>query len=96
VAFRLLEAAKKGEPASWTSVAWPRASPPPAGRAAWNAIEGAPPLLLDGAHNRGGRAAPWPRSFVPGRPFVLLFGAMADKDLESMAELLFPLADGLV
>ena len=58
-------------------------------------IDGAPPLLLDCAHNPAGARALAAELLVQ-RPFVLLFGVMADKDVESMAGSLFPLADGLV
>jgi dihydrofolate synthase / folylpolyglutamate synthase len=58
-------------------------------------IEGTPPLLLDGAHNPAGARA-LATELLGQRPFVLLFGAMADKDVESIAQSLFPLALGLV
>jgi dihydrofolate synthase / folylpolyglutamate synthase len=58
-------------------------------------IDGTPPLLLDGAHNPAGARA-LASELVSLRPFVLLFGAMADKDVESITRSLFPLADGLV
>jgi dihydrofolate synthase/folylpolyglutamate synthase len=57
--------------------------------------KGQPPLLLDGAHNPA--AARALAAFLAGQPpFVLLFGAMADKDIESMAQILFPLARAVV
>jgi dihydrofolate synthase/folylpolyglutamate synthase len=94
VAIRLLEEAKKGGLAvdlgrmadGIAATRWP-------GRLEW--IDGAPPLLLDGAHNAAAARA-LAAELGARRPLVLLFGAMADKDVESMAELLFPLADGLV
>jgi dihydrofolate synthase/folylpolyglutamate synthase len=58
-------------------------------------IEGEPPLLLDGAHNPAGARA-LAAELRAQRPFVLLFGAMADKDVEAITRELFPLADGLV
>ncbi len=58
-------------------------------------IEGDPPLLLDGAHNPAGARA-LGAELRAHRPFVLLFGAMADKDVEAITRELFPLADGLV
>jgi len=58
-------------------------------------ISGDPPLLLDGAHNPAGARA-LAAELRLRRPFVLLFGAMADKDLEAITRELFPLADGLV
>jgi dihydrofolate synthase/folylpolyglutamate synthase len=94
VAIRLLEEAKKaGVPANLGLVAngiartqWP-------GRL--ELIDGAPPLLLDGAHNPAGARA-LAAELLARRPFVLLFGAMADKDVGAIANALFPLADGLV
>jgi len=58
-------------------------------------IEGTPPLILDGAHNLAGARA-LAAEMAAHRPFVLLFGAMADKDVAAITETLFPLADGLV
>ncbi len=58
-------------------------------------VPGAPPLLLDGAHNAAGAKA-LAAELGSHPPFVLLFGAMADKDLETMTAALFPLAEGLV
>ena len=94
VAVRLLEEAKKAGLAvdlrrlaeGIAATRWP-------GRL--ERILGTPPLLLDGAHNAAGARA-LAAELLAQRPFVLLFGAMADKDLESMAAALFPLADGLV
>jgi dihydrofolate synthase/folylpolyglutamate synthase len=58
-------------------------------------IPGLPPLLLDGAHNPdGARALAAHLAGWPG--FVLLFGAMADKDVEAMSAALFPLARAVV
>jgi dihydrofolate synthase/folylpolyglutamate synthase len=59
-------------------------------------VPGRPPLLLDGAHNPAGARALARELQVDGRPFVLLFGAMADKAVEEMAEVLFPLAEVVV
>src|SRR5207245_60730 len=58
-------------------------------------IEGAPPLLLDGAHNpAAARAlAAYLRDAVP---FVLVFGVMADKDVEVLTRILFPLAQSVL
>jgi dihydrofolate synthase/folylpolyglutamate synthase len=94
VAIRLLEEAKRGGlPVDLghlrdglAATRWP-------GRL--ERIEGAPPLLLDGAHNPAGARA-LAAELRTQKPFVLLFGAMADKDVESMAKSLFPLADSLV
>jgi dihydrofolate synthase/folylpolyglutamate synthase len=58
-------------------------------------VEGDPPLLLDGAHNPA--AARALAAYLAGAPpFVLLFGAMADKDVEAMSRILFPLARAVV
>ena len=58
------------------------------------AAKGAPEFLLDAAHNPAGawalRAALSER--YEGRPFTLVFGAMRDKAIAEMAEILFPLA----
>ncbi|HVR71143.1 MAG TPA: folylpolyglutamate synthase/dihydrofolate synthase family protein [Vicinamibacteria bacterium] len=58
-------------------------------------VAGDPPVLLDGAHNAAGARAL--AGHLVGRgPLVLLFGAMADKDVEDMAGTLFPLARRVV
>jgi dihydrofolate synthase/folylpolyglutamate synthase len=60
-------------------------------------IAGEPPILLDGAHNPAGAEAlrdylnEWGR-----RPLTLVFGAMSDKKLDRIGEILFPLADQLI
>jgi len=54
-----------------------------------------PPLLLDGAHNPDGARA-LARYLRAHRPFVLVFGVMADKAVTAMARSLFPLAHVLV
>jgi dihydrofolate synthase/folylpolyglutamate synthase len=55
-------------------------------------FEGRHPVLLDGAHNpAGARAlARYLRSAIG--PHILVFGAMRDKHVDEMAEMLFPLA----
>ena len=58
---------------------------------------GAPAILLDGAHNPSGAEAL--RDFLnefAAAPITLVVGAMKDKTLEEIAEILFPLADFLV
>jgi dihydrofolate synthase/folylpolyglutamate synthase len=94
VAIRLLEAARaaglrvslRAIPRALAGTRWP-------GRLQW--IPGWPPLLLDGAHNPAGARAL--AAYVEKlRPFVLVFGAMADKDVEALGRLLFPLASALV
>ena len=94
VALRLLEGARRaGLPLERAALArgisktaWP-------GRLQW--VPGRPRLLLDGAHNpAGARALARYLSRVPS--FVLVFGVMRDKDVESMAGALFPLARDIV
>lgn len=59
-------------------------------------VPGRPPLLLDGAHNPAGARALARELQTVGRAFVLLFGAMGDKAVEEMAEVLFPRAEVVV
>jgi len=56
-----------------------------------------PPFLIDGAHNPAGAQTlrAYLDEFGP-RPLTLVFGAMRDKQLERMGEILFPVADVLV
>jgi dihydrofolate synthase/folylpolyglutamate synthase len=79
-------------------VRWP-------GRLEW--VEGRPRLLLDGAHNPAGvralrvyleevRSAECGVRSDPASNIVLLFGAMRDKAVAEMADLLFPLAAAVV
>lgn len=62
------------------------------------ATQDAPEFLLDAAHNPAGawalRAALSER--YEGRPFTMVFGAMRDKALAEMAEILFPLAEHVI
>ncbi|HKR12476.1 MAG TPA: folylpolyglutamate synthase/dihydrofolate synthase family protein [Pyrinomonadaceae bacterium] len=56
-----------------------------------------PPFLLDGAHNPAGAEAL--RDYLnefSRRPLTLVFGAMSDKKLDRIGEILFPLADNLI
>jgi dihydrofolate synthase/folylpolyglutamate synthase len=56
-----------------------------------------PSFLIDGAHNPAG--ADSLRAYLDQfatRPLTLVFGAMRDKQLEQMGEILFPVADTLV
>jgi dihydrofolate synthase/folylpolyglutamate synthase len=56
-----------------------------------------PAILLDGAHNAAGSQSL--RNYLDEfgkRPLTLVFGAMRDKQLETMAEMLFPAADHIV
>jgi folylpolyglutamate synthase/dihydrofolate synthase len=60
-------------------------------------IPSKPDFLLDGAHNPAGAAAL--RTYLEEyehRPLTLIFGAMRDKKLDQIAEILFPLADCLI
>ena len=59
--------------------------------------EGRPAFLFDGAHNPSGTRAlrEYLDEFVD-TPVTLVFGAMRDKNLEQMAENLFPVANRLV
>lgn len=61
-------------------------------------ITGSPDFILDVAHNPAGAWAL--RSTLSecceGRPLTIIFGAMRDKALTEMAELLFPLADHVI
>jgi dihydrofolate synthase/folylpolyglutamate synthase len=65
------------------------------GRLEW--IDSLPPLLLDGAHNPSGARAlrEYLIEFWDG-PLTLVFGAMADKDIDGMAAALFDLATTVV
>ena len=56
-----------------------------------------PSFLIDGAHNPAGARSlrAYLDEFAP-RSLTLVFGAMRDKQLEQMGEILFPLADTLI
>ena len=54
-------------------------------------LPGRPPLLVDGAHNPAAARALAEELRSEG-PFVLVFAAMADKDIAAMGRILFPLA----
>ena len=60
-------------------------------------IDHKPALLLDGAHNPAGCRSlrEYLDEFAP-RPLTLVFGAMRDKQLDQMGEILFPVTDVLV
>jgi len=96
VALRLLEEARAaGLPVDLGAAAaalgttrWP-------GRLEHVSVPGRAALLLDGAHNPA--AARALAAYLAGEPpFVLLFGVMADKDVETMTRVLFPLARAVV
>lgn len=60
-------------------------------------IEARPKILLDGAHNVASARAL--RAFLDefvAPPITLVFGAMRDKEIAAMADLLFPVAQSLV
>jgi len=60
-------------------------------------IQHEPAILIDGAHNPAGAESL--RAYLEEfarRPLTLVFGAMRDKQLEQIGEILFPLADLLV
>ena len=94
VAVRLVEEAKTaGLPVDL------RALPEATARTRWpgrlQLVPGNPPILLDGAHNPAGARA-LAAHLSAGPPFVLLFGAMSDKDVPTVAQALFPLARAVV
>ncbi len=57
-----------------------------------------PEIFLDGAHNQAGAAAlaDFIREYGAGRKVWLVFGVMRDKQIEPIAQSLFPLADELI
>lgn len=57
-----------------------------------------PEIILDGAHNpAGARAlAGHIRTFYAGRRIWLIYGAMRDKSVQEITEILFPLADRVI
>ena len=60
-------------------------------------IQHEPAFLIDGAHNPAGAKSL--RNYLDefaARPLTLVFGAMRDKQLEQMGEILFPCADTLI
>jgi dihydrofolate synthase / folylpolyglutamate synthase len=94
VALRTLEAAAaagidvdlRGAGAALSATRWP-------GRL--EKLAGPGPMILDGAHNPAAARA-LAEFLVHERPFVLLCGAMRDKDVEGIAAALFPLAQAVV
>ena len=60
-------------------------------------IDHKPPFLLDGAHNPAGcRSLREYLDEVAPRPLTLVFGAMRDKQVDQIGEILFPVADVLI
>jgi len=94
VAVRLLEVARESGLRFRLS-----AIPKGVARARWpgrlQRLAGRPAILIDGAHNPA--AARALADELRGEPpFVLVFGAMADKDIAEMGRVLFPLARAVV
>ena len=60
-------------------------------------ISNEPDILLDGAHNPAGAEALRDYLNEFGRhPLTLVFGAMSDKKLDRIGEIIFPLADNII
>jgi dihydrofolate synthase/folylpolyglutamate synthase len=94
VAIRLLEESKRcGLPVDLARLPQAVAATRWPGRL--QRIPGRPTLLLDGAHNPAGARA-LAAHLAGAPPHVMLFGAMADKDIRGLAQALFPPASGLV
>ncbi|MBY0505423.1 MAG: bifunctional folylpolyglutamate synthase/dihydrofolate synthase [Bryobacteraceae bacterium] len=72
------------------------------GQAQWpgrlERIHQRPDVILDGAHNAAGAVAlaAYIRHFHQGRRVWMIFGVMADKQVDEIAEVLFPLAHELI
>lgn len=59
-------------------------------------LESIGPFLLDGAHNPAGAQALRDYLDELNHPLTIIFGAMRDKKLDRIAEILFPIADLLI
>ena len=61
-------------------------------------IPGEPAVVVDVAHNPAGAWAlrSTISEYCEGRPLTLVFGAMRDKAIEEMAQILFPIADQVI
>lgn len=61
-------------------------------------IQESPEIVIDGAHNPAGARAlkAHIQQFYAGRRLTLIYGAMRDKSVEEIIEILFPLADEVV
>jgi dihydrofolate synthase / folylpolyglutamate synthase len=72
------------------------------GKARWpcrfEVFAGRPPIVLDGAHNPDGIASfvDTYRRVYQDKKASIIFGAMKDKDVAGMMELLFPIADRFI
>jgi dihydrofolate synthase/folylpolyglutamate synthase len=63
----------------------------------WEALDGSPQILFDGAHNpAAARALRYYLDEFIKQPITLIFGAMRDKALLAMAATLFPKANELI
>jgi len=62
------------------------------------AVEGFPEVVLDVAHNPAGAWALRSAlsTFYEDRPLTFIFGAMRDKAIREIADILFPLADCVI
>jgi dihydrofolate synthase/folylpolyglutamate synthase len=62
------------------------------------ARDGSPEIVFDVAHNPDGAWAlrSTLSNVYPDRPFTLVFGAMLDKDVRRVAEILFPIAERVI
>ena len=62
----------------------------------WNGLN-APSILFDGAHNVAGAEAlrEYLDEFIK-QPITMIFGAMRDKNLTEIAEIIFPKAENLI
>jgi dihydrofolate synthase/folylpolyglutamate synthase len=78
-----------GVPPDFSNTAWP---------ARLERIQTAPEIVLDGAHNPAGARslAAHLREFYADRDVWIVFGAMRDKAVEEITDVLFPLAHELV
>jgi dihydrofolate synthase / folylpolyglutamate synthase len=86
---RLLGIPDEAVAAGASAVSWP-------GRMQW--IDGAPPLLVDGCHNTEAVAAmvAAAQPLCRGHRTVVVFGAMADKEIDAMLAALRPLPDDVI
>ena len=67
-------------------------------RGRFQVIPGEPAIILDVAHNPAGAWAlrSTISEYYEGHPLTLVFGAMRDKAIEEMAQILFPIADQVI
>jgi len=57
-----------------------------------------PPVISDSAHNGDSmkRLVETLDEYFPGKPFILIFGASADKELDTMLNIILPRVDAVV